>query len=136
MGKPRTPSFIHELKLKVNPHQERVLNTRLEIARYFYNACLGEGLKRLRLMRESKAYQKACKLPKQVKNRQGKWVANQERQKLFKAAREYAIFDAYALHDYAKVVRGKTWLSQHIDSSVAQKLATRAFQAVQEWSMP
>lgn len=134
MGKSRSPSFIHELKLKVNPRQERVLNTRLEIARHFYNACLGEGLKRLRLMRESKTYRKACKLPKQIKNRQGKWVANQERQKLFKAAREYAIFDEYGLHDYVKVVRGKTLLSQHIDSSVAQKLATRAFQAVEVYA--
>lgn len=59
-----TPSFVTEISLKVTPSQERALNKRFEVARQDYNACLGECLKRLDLMRESKAWQKARLLPK------------------------------------------------------------------------
>ena len=44
--------------------RERRLLVRLEAARQVYNACLGESLKRLTLMRESWEYQAARKLPK------------------------------------------------------------------------
>ena len=59
----KTPSFITELRLKVNREQERRLLVRLEVARQVYNACLGESLKRLKLMRKSREYQAARKLP-------------------------------------------------------------------------
>jgi len=39
------------------------LLVRLEAVRQVYNACLGESLKRLTLMRESREYQAARKLP-------------------------------------------------------------------------
>ena len=52
-----TPSFITELRLKVNRAQERRLLVRLEAVRQVYNACLGESLKQLKLMRESRGYQ-------------------------------------------------------------------------------
>jgi len=59
----KTPSFITELRLKVNRAPERRLLVRFEAARQVYNACLGESLKwlNLTLMRE---YQAARKLPK------------------------------------------------------------------------
>ena len=57
-------AFITELRLKVNRAQERRLLVRLEAARQVYNACLGESLKRLKLMRESREYQAVRKLPK------------------------------------------------------------------------
>jgi len=44
--------------------RERRLLVRLEAARQVYNACLGESLKRLKLMRESREYQAVRKLPK------------------------------------------------------------------------
>ncbi|HEY8448956.1 MAG TPA: hypothetical protein VIL95_00590 [Bacillota bacterium] len=46
------------------PAQARQLNARLEAARQIYNACLGEALKRARLLRERRAYRKACRLPR------------------------------------------------------------------------
>ena len=52
-----TPSFIHELPLRTTPHDAAVLEVRLDAARNLYNACLQEALRRLDLMRESKAYQ-------------------------------------------------------------------------------
>lgn len=53
MKRTKTPSFILELPLVVTPYVERIVASRFETARRFYNAVLGEGLKRQRLMRES-----------------------------------------------------------------------------------
>ncbi|NGX49932.1 MAG: hypothetical protein K940chlam5_01539, partial [Candidatus Anoxychlamydiales bacterium] len=47
-------TFIHEFLLKTTPKQEKILNIILELARYLYNAVLGEGLKRIKLIKESK----------------------------------------------------------------------------------
>ena len=57
-------TFIHEIPLKTTPHDEAVLDVRLDAARNLYNACLRESLRRLDLMRESKAYRAARVLPK------------------------------------------------------------------------
>jgi hypothetical protein len=48
-----TPSFITELPLVVSPDWEGVLLSRLEAARQMYNACLGEAMKRVKLIRQS-----------------------------------------------------------------------------------
>src|SRR5215467_16063540 len=53
----RTPSFVCEVPLQVSPAQERTLLARLEAARQVYNACLGQARRRVRLVRESKAFQ-------------------------------------------------------------------------------
>ena len=60
----KTPSFITELRLKVNCEQARKLLVRLEAVHQVSSACLGESLKRLKLMRESREYQAARKLSK------------------------------------------------------------------------
>src|SRR5260370_16337881 len=59
----RTPSFVCEVPLRVSRVQERILLARLEAARQVYNACLGEARQRVRLVRESKAFQRARTLP-------------------------------------------------------------------------
>ncbi len=64
MGRITSPSFIAELPLRVTPKQESTILIRFEFARQLYNACLGEGLRRLALMRQSKAYQSARLIPK------------------------------------------------------------------------
>jgi len=136
MARDTTPSFIHELRLKVTPQQAKVLDKRLEVARQIYNACLGEALRRLQRMRGSKAYQKALKMPKQVKSATGELVANKERQLLYKeAASFYQFRKDYDLHAYVKWLCKGTWLGEHIDSHVAQKLATRAFNAVKDYGV-
>ena len=71
-----SPSFIHELRMELSPRQLSVLETRLNVARQVYNACLGEGLKRLKLMRESKNWQYACKMPKKIKDDKGRDINN------------------------------------------------------------
>jgi len=57
-----TPSFVLELPLVVTPGDERILASRFETARWLYNAVLGEGLKRQRLMRESRKWRDALSI--------------------------------------------------------------------------
>jgi transposase len=53
------------------------------------------------------------------------------RQKLFKQARDRYQFSEYSLHAYAAEIKN-SWIGEHIGINVAQKLATRAFQAVEK----
>src|SRR5215469_7480869 len=103
---------------RVSPAQERVLLARLEAARQVYNACLGEARQRVRLVRESKAFQRARILSRD----------DQERTRLFRAARAQHAFSDFALQAYAQQF-GHAWLGEHLDSHVLQKLATRAYGA-------
>jgi putative transposase len=113
-----SPSFVCEVPLRVSRAQERILLARLEAARQVYNACLGEARTRLRLVRESKAYQRARTLPHDDPERKG----------LFTQAREQHTFSEYALHAYAQQF-GHSWLGDHLDSLTIQKLASRAYRA-------
>jgi len=116
-----TPSFVSEVPLRVSPAEERVLLARLEAARALYNACLGEALRRWRLVRQSRAYQHARSLPRHMP----------ERTDAFRAARAAQGFTEAALQQYAKDCRHASgWIELHLDAPVMQKLATRAFHAV------
>lgn len=117
----RTPSFIHELPLRVDPHAERVLSVRFEAARNLYNACLREGLRRLDLMRESRAWRKAraCKDKK-------------ERSALFRKAAEPFALDEYSLHGFAATTKNACWIGDHLDINTCQKIASRAYLAIAE----
>src|SRR5690242_16790979 len=111
----RTPSLVCEVPLRVTPTQERTLLARLEAARQVYNACLGEARKRVQLVRESKAFQRARTLSRE----------DPERTQLFRAARAQHAFSDFALQAYAQQF-GHAWLGEHLDSHVLQKLASRA----------
>ncbi len=82
----RTPSFVCEVPLRVTRPQERILLARLEAARQVYTACLGQARIRARLVRESKAFQRARTLPRE----------DPERKRLFAQARGQHAFSAYA----------------------------------------
>jgi len=126
MGRAKTDSFILELPLRVSPTQEKQLLARLEAARQVYNGCLGESLKRLALLRQSKVYQAARKLPKGSKKARTRTLA-------FREANGSVGFREYDLHAYA-VQFNHCWIGDHLDIHVIQKLATRAFRAVQQHS--
>jgi len=119
--KERTPSFICEIPLRVTRQQEKKLEFRFEAARQLYNALLGEAKRRLALFRQSIWYTKA----KQTKD-------EAERRAHFAAARTAHGFSSYALEAVADGMRRDTWLGDHLDSHVEQKLAARAFDAVQK----
>jgi len=118
--KSKTPSFVMELPLKTTQTQESTILVRLEAGRQLYNACLGEALKRLDLIRQSKEYQEIMLHPK-----------GKERTDGFKHLNLECGFTEYALHDYVSRIRD-SWISEHINSHIAQKIATRAFNATQK----
>lgn len=115
--------FILELPLICEPWHVSVLNKRLNAARQVYNAVLGEGLKRLKLMRESKLYQQARKMPK-----------GKERTAAFRQAREIHGFREYDLHNYVKQFT-KTFVGGLVDADTRQKIATRAWKALDDYSL-
>jgi len=120
-NKPKSSFFVCEIPLKVFPQEESVLLTRLEAGRQLYNACLGEAMRRLNLIRQSRDYQKARSLNK----------ADSQRLVLFKKARTDFEFSDYAIQAYATRIR-HSWIGEHIDSHTAQKLATRAYNAAEK----
>jgi len=125
MGKSKTPTFILELAIVSSPHDEVELNARFEAARQLYNACLDEAKRRLALLRQSNEFQYAKRYPKTVRGKR-----NKGRSLAFKALNAKFGFSEYDIHIYATKIRN-SWINDHIDSSTAQKLASRAFKAVQ-----
>lgn len=117
----KTLSFVCEIPLATTPIIEHSLEASDEASRQLYNACLGEGKRRLNLLRDSKEYQKARSLKKEDPNRN----------KLFKQARDKYQFNEYSLHAYAAKVKN-SWIGEHIGIHLAQKLATRAYGAVEK----
>src|ERR1700730_17026242 len=118
MKRAKTPTFLLELPLRLDWSQERRVRAHLEAARCLYNALLGEANKRLRRMRTDPAWASARALPRANK---------QERAQAFSHLRKKYHFSEYDLHDYAKGARC-SWIADHIDSTMAQTLATRAYQ--------
>ena len=118
--KSKTTTFILELPLVVEDGSARRVRAHLEAARQLYNAILSEGQRRLRKMRADPAWQATRALPRAQK---------QERKRAFAALREQYGFSEYALHAWVKTAR-VSWLADHIDSTMAQTLATRAYQAL------
>ena len=127
MGRAKTPSFVTELPLRVSPTQERLLLSRLDAGRQVYNACLGESLKRLGLLRQSKLYQAACELPRGPKDS----ARAKARARAFRKANAAVGYSEYALHAYAAQFN-RGWLGECLDINTIQKLATRAFKASQQ----
>ncbi len=119
MKRAKTPTFLLELPLRIDWSQERRVRAHLEAARCLYNALLGEAMKRLRQMRNDPAWNKARAIPGSHK---------QERAHAFSALRKTYHFSEYELHEYAKDARG-SWIAEHIESTMAQTLATRAYHA-------
>jgi len=125
MPRKTTPSFILELGLETSPHEKSELNVRFEAARQLYNACLDETKRRLELLRQSKEFQQARKMPKTINGK-----SNKERTEAFKALNTKFGFSEYSIHLYTTTIRN-SWIGNSLDANTAQKIATRAFKAVQ-----
>ena len=120
MKKSKTPTFLLELPLIVEPGQAKRIRAHLEAARCLYTALLGEARKRLRRMRADAGWQAVRSIPRTHK---------QERNAAFSRLRQQYQFSDYALHAFAKTVN-RNWIADHIDAVMAQTLATRVYQAV------
>jgi hypothetical protein len=119
MKRAKTPTFLLELPLQVDWSSEHPLRAHLESARCLYNALLSEANKRLHQMRSDPAWEQACAIPRTKKK---------ERAQAFSRLRKQYHFSEYELHEYVKSARC-SWIADHIDSTMAQTLATRAYQA-------
>jgi putative transposase len=117
------PSFVMELPLKVDSKQDSELQARFNAAMRLYNNVLGEARTRMELLRNSEAYQTAKGISRDNKK---------ERSEAFSKPREQARFSDYDLQAYAnRAAKDSKWIAQKIDAQVQQKLATRAFKAVE-----
>lgn len=125
MSRATSPSFVTELPLKTKSSDDSTILVRLDTGRQLYNACLGEALNRLALIRQSKDFQAIMKLPKTIDGN-----PNKERTKAFKQLNKKYKFTDYDIQHYAIGIRN-SWINEHIGSHIAQKIATRAFNAVQ-----
>jgi len=122
MPRATIPSFVCELPLVLAGDDERRLLIRLDCARQVYNAVLGESLKRLKLLRQSKAFQMA-------RLKRGK-----ARRDAFRALDMQIRLREYDLHGYATQF-GRSWLGQHLDANTIQTVASRAWNAVRQYQI-
>ncbi len=119
----KTPSFIAEFPLSTTQGQQRELSIRLEAARQIYNACLGESLRRLDLMRESKAWQSAQAMPK-----------HSAQAGAFTAVREKFEFNSSSIQKFGEKCRNGCWIGDHLGSHDTQTTTLRAFRAVEQYA--
>lgn len=117
-------TFIHELSLIVSFLSLLELDSRLEAGGFLYNAMLQESLRRLKLMRESKEWQKARAL-----------IDRKEKNKAFKKIIRQRKFTEYDLHRYLTDFLKGFPLRSKLDSQCCQKIASRAFSAAKEYSL-
>src|SRR5271156_2225698 len=115
-------SFVFEMFLKTKPEEIRILLARFDAAKHLYNACLRESLRRLDLVKESRDWQAARKLPR-----------SKERSKFFREALKKQQFSEYSLHTFAKDTAKLCFIGDHLDSQVIQKVATRAWSSTDEY---
>ena len=129
MPRPSTPTFIAELPLVVAARDEREMLVRLELARQLYNACLGEALRRLDRMRQSKAYAQACALPKLSGKK-----PNKDRAAAFAACRHAHGFTSASISAFGTQCKNEAgWNEQRpridprLGAHETQRIAERAF---------
>lgn len=118
MAKSKTPSYILELKLDIQPFQQHKLERFFEAARVVYNTCLSIALKR---SNQLKIYQPYLDLLKEN--------SSKKRNDALKQIRLNFGFSEYQLHEVVVSVRNQL---KFIGSFEAQALATRAFRTVEK----
>ncbi|MHB1641147.1 MAG: RNA-guided endonuclease TnpB family protein [Acidithiobacillus sp.] len=129
MARKKQPTFVLELPLVVSPHEARILAARFEAGRQLYNAVLGEALRRLDLMKESRYWAFARKLPSGAPQS----PEQKERAWFFSWVAFRAHFTDDALQSYATRCKNACWIGDHLDAHTTQKIGTRAFQAAQRY---
>lgn len=124
MPKPSTPSFVLELPLVVQPKQARVMAGRFEAGRRLFNATLGDSLKALDLMRQSKLWQNVRALPLKTK----------DRSQAFKNCNKQFKFTEYDVQTIATAHKNAAGFNDRLGAHETQKIGTRVFNAVKEYA--
>jgi putative transposase len=123
-----TASFILELPLSTDGADERACAIVQDAGRNIGNAVLGEGLRRLDLMRESRADRAARKMLRGEPPR-----AKPERTNSSGCSRRLDL-PGHALQKFARDCRDKCWIRDHLPGHVAQTAATRAFNGILQYA--
>jgi hypothetical protein len=122
-----TPSFVAEVPLRTTAADERTLVSRLDAQRNVYNAALGESLRRLALVRQSRDWQRARAMPRTLgKDSKGKPVPNRERAQLFRAVQERFAFSPASIQKFCEECRDACWVGDHAGSHDTQATSLRA----------
>src|SRR5690242_8154133 len=117
----KKPSFVAELPLRTSAADERALGVRFDAACHVYNACLGEGLRRLRMIRDSKDWQRARAMPKGEPNS----PERKARAEAFRASTARCGFTSAAIQKFAEVCRDACWIKDHLGSHDTQTTSLR-----------
>ena len=117
MKRAKTPTFIVELPLSVCEKTERQLTARLMAGTRLYNAALGESLRRLGLMRESKAWQAARKLKAK------------ERSTAFSKIIKECDFTSASVSAFATGCKNAAGWKSRLSANETQRIAETAFDA-------
>ncbi len=122
MPRAKTQSFVCEFEVLATSKDLGVLRSRKEGGRQIYNAIEGEALRRLARMRHDPGFEQAKAMPK-----------GPEKKAAFEALRKRHGFTEAALHQHPSLAKD-CWLRGHLDVHTQQKVASRAFKAVERWS--
>ncbi|HBI04447.1 MAG TPA: transposase [Paenibacillaceae bacterium] len=139
----KTPSFILELPLKLEPFQIHILDKRFEIARKIYNAVVHELYRRYYLLIQSKEYQRIKKQIKATYRLEEKLrhlnltipsTLEEERKYLWKiinTLRQKAGLTEKDIHSFVKTMY--THFKKNLDSHSVQKIASHAWNAMEKF---
>ncbi len=130
MPRKAKPTFITELPLVASRAHDAVMVSRFEAARRLNNAVLGDGLKALALMRQSKAWTTAKSMPKG----EPKSAVRDARNAAFKACNLHFGFTQYALQAVATEHKNAAGFDNRLGAHETQKIASRIFASLQEYA--
>lgn len=132
MAKDKAPSYVLERELLVNPHEVKIIKRNMEVGRQIYNAVLGESQKRLHKVQSDPAYRETVRSIQALKEPKTR-AEEKEKARLSKLAkdmeRSYG-YSEYQMHTYATDIRRH--FGTQLDANEVQKLASRAFKAVEK----
>lgn len=132
MPRAKSPTFIVDIPLVMRASDERECLIRMDLGRQLHNACLQEALRRLRLMRESVAWQRARAMDRKSQRA--------ERTAEFKRLNHHYGFTSASVSAFgtdaknaAKWNDGRKRTDPRLGAHEAQRIAERAFEAVQRY---
>ena len=122
MKRAKQPTFVVTLPVSVSDESDRQLTARLLAGTRLYNAALGEALRRLDLMRQSKAWQ-------QARNTRGK-----DRPAAFRAVINQFGFKSDVISAFATSSKNAAGWQNRLSANETQTIAETAFGAAEQYS--
>lgn len=118
--KSKTSTYTVEFELITTFQDRYIINKKMKVAKSIYNACLNECLKRLKAVKADKEYHTLVKTE-----------SSKQRNSRLKEIERYYGYSEYDLHSWVNQV--KYHFEGHLGINEVQKLATRAFKAVEKF---